>query len=117
MKEVSESKLEKSIIQWFLQHCKVENICLQLTNTNVIMREYSGAGFFYHFEIQNSDLKVNYSEIGNKNYIDGCWIRLRSGKSIKAQAILFLKEGLIDFIEVYTLEGDIPELVEDFSLE
>ena len=67
--------------------------------------EYTGTGLFVHFERQK---EIEAFKIINDKILNGLFI-----KSIElelgAEAILFVKRGIIDYLEIWSHSGNYPK--------
>lgn len=66
--------------------------------------DYTGVGFFTHFAVSPSARRVSRSTFD----IDDIWLDIAGVKS-GAMAILAIREGVIDYLEVVTITDEWPE--------
>ena len=114
--QMDKSEIEIKILEWFIQ--KYSKTCLaeQIEKADVVKREYSGVGFFVHFKISTNVSALQLGTDYMKDPIDGPIIvskELMAG----AQAILFIKNGYIDMLEVYTFVDKFPKNLVEFELQ
>jgi hypothetical protein len=96
------TKFETIIIEAIFK-CNNENVYIeqikrQYNEMKVVRREYTGAGFYTHFEI--SDKKLSLGE--NVNFELGGIEADIKGFKMEAGFIIFIRSGFIDFLEGYS---------------
>jgi hypothetical protein len=105
--------LEAAILARIVARYQLPALTAQVQHCRVSQREYSGAGFFTTLEIPDS-LDALPSDI--KTPLDGCQVAA-PGLLPGAGSLLFVREGRLDFLEVYTIEGDIVPEATEFVLQ
>ena len=75
----------------------------QFYNSKIVKREFTGCGFFIHFSVLESCKKVNPQNF----VIDDVYLEVEGAEN-GASAMLFIREGIIDFLEVVTCTGNWP---------
>lgn len=69
--------------------------------------EYTGSGVFINFLKEEGIVK--YKAIKNNLVLDG--VTIKSPELLdSASAILFFKEGIIDYLEIFSSDGNYPEI-------
>lgn len=111
--KVKKIQLENEIVNWLInKYPKLKN---QFAKAVIIKREYSGVGFFIHFKITPKIQKLSASDF-NTSPIDGPMIK-SPDLEYGGQAILFIKNGFIDMLEIYSFGISFPEYIKSFQLE
>ena len=76
----------------------------QYACAKVVSREFTGAGFFTNFEVTDKNLKL----MDDTRYPLACLAPNFDGLEYGAGFILFIKDGVLSFLEGYTYCGDKP---------
>ena len=84
----------------------------QIARCRVALREYSGCGFFTTLAVPDSSPAI----VRAKAALNGCDVEA-TGLSHGAGSILFIKNGRLDFLEVFAYDDGYPAMVLDFSLK
>lgn len=84
----------------------------QLEVCKVACREFTGAGFYTTFVVPDHVPRVE----GNDSFNFGDVTAQLDGAAFGAGFVLFVKDGLIDFLEGYTYDGPWPEESNHFTL-
>ena len=105
----NQTKLEKEILEWLIN--KAPELGEQIKQCTVSERRYSGAGFFFDLSVPK-----NIKPLEIKGTIQGPEIKSKE-LSHGAGSILFLKDGYIDMLEVFTYADSFPEKLENFELK
>ena len=97
--EVSQEELERQMMDLLLRgdHPVLIVLRQQYAVAKIICREFSGVGFFTHFEVpEDVPLTVppNFEAGGMQIFLEN----LPNG----ADCVLFVRKGKIDFLECYT---------------
>lgn len=99
-------QLEKEAIQLILrEHPSLLN---QLKNATITKREFTGAGFYTNFQVQDvisgeEDLQI--SDVGAK-----------LNNSIQVGFLLFIKKGKLNLLECYTYADPWPDVIESYEV-
>lgn len=75
-------------------------------------RDFSGAGFFTSFQIPKNAPKLD----SNKSFQIGDLIAEMQGVNEGVSFVLFIKDGLIDFLEGYSYDEKWPETIGEYQL-
>ena len=104
---------EKSLIRWYVDHAPHEEFQNQLRSCAPNTRSYSGVGLFVELSIRPGSWSKMPDEV--KSPVGGPTI---SSPSLKngAGSILFLKDGLVDTLEVYTFGDEMSEDLTDYDI-
>ena len=104
---------ENSLIRWYVDHAPHEEFKNQLQSCAPSDRSYSGAGLFIELSIQPGSWSKIPDEV--KSPVSGPNI---SSPSLKngAGSILFLKDGLVDMLEVYTFDDEMSEDLAEYDI-
>ena len=106
--EVSQETFEQQLMELLLQgeHPVLATLRPQYVVAKIVKREFSGVGFFSHFEVPEN---VPLAE--PPNFEAGSILihleKLPSG----AGCILFVRKGKLDFLECYTFVDPWPERI------
>ncbi|MGE0267963.1 MAG: hypothetical protein AB7S78_05870 [Candidatus Omnitrophota bacterium] len=84
----------------------------QFSMSSLKKREYTGAGVFTFFLLPDNAPKVSSPDSFQFGDAEIEMIGLKHG----AGCIVFVKNGLIDFLEVYSFEEDFPKVVREFKI-
>ncbi len=76
----------------------------QCEHASVNSRDYTGVGFFTHLQ-----LPANTRRVAPANFVIGDLFLDVPETEHGADAMLFIREGLVDFLEVVALNGDWPD--------
>lgn len=107
--------LEKMVVEKILSgDDRVLDILRKQYNDSVVeSREFTGAGFYTTFKINDSAPML----VGKNSFQLGDVIGTIKGVKYGVGFVLFIKDGKIDFLEGYTYgEEKWPENIEDFRL-
>jgi len=77
---------------------------VQFDNLKIIKREFSGCGFFTHFSVPESCQKVDPASF----VIDDVHLEVEDTEN-GASAMLFVRDGIIDFLEIIACTGNWPD--------
>ncbi|MDP6150500.1 MAG: hypothetical protein QGH46_04615 [Gammaproteobacteria bacterium] len=103
-------KLDQEILRWIAAHNSDAALGDHLEAASVKKRDYMRTGFFTYFEPQpdlppvDSAIKPTCPHISSPELMDG------------AGSTLFLRNGQLHYLEIYSRGGFIPEELEDFQL-
>ena len=106
--------LERDIISWLRHYCDDADVQCQLPHLELQKREYTGVGYFLHFTVSPRIATAPESE-GDVTPFAGPNIassKLESG----AGTAIFLTNGKIDCIEIFTYGVSFPEHLMDYTL-
>ena len=78
----------------------------------VITRDFTGCGFFTHFCVPDTASRVTPPSF----VVNDIFLEVR-GTENGASALLFIRDGLIDFLEVVATTGDWPQNPEITSIQ
>jgi hypothetical protein len=106
------TSLEAALLRWVAAEHQLPALTAQIQNCRVSMREYSGAGFFTTLAVPGGCEPIVKPTIGP---YDGPEIQAPE-LSHGAGSLLFVRHGLLYFLEVYAnVDGD-PAQVSAFEL-
>ena len=97
-------ELEFKILKMVLDKHPSKNLEDQITSLQVVRREHTGAGLYVYF---NSHENANLKPVLNTKRINGPLIessKLQHG----AGCIVWLDEGIIDFVEIFSYSDTYP---------
>ncbi|GAB3582201.1 hypothetical protein [Hymenobacter daeguensis] len=104
--------LEAALLQGIAEFYRNDALAAQISQCRVTLREYSGCGFFTTLVVPDDSPGI---DVG-KPYLNGCDVEA-AGLSHGAGSILFVRDGRLDFLEVFAyLDGD-PAALHDFTLK
>lgn len=103
-------KLDRAILDWIAAHNDDAALAAQLEAPTVRKRDYMQTGFFTYFEPQPELPQVESGFRPACPHISAP--RLPDG----AGCTLFLRDGRLHYLEIYSRGGFIPETLEDFRL-
>lgn len=110
MKQIEkETTLEVKILQWL--SLKDPEIAGQIKASTVTKREYSGAGFFFELSVSKDADPVD-KQIKT---LDGPQIK-SSRLEFGGGSILFLEDGYIKILELFSYGDSFPEDMSEFEL-
>lgn len=91
--------LEKAIMEKLLygKEKTLSILRLQYKNSTVLKRDFTGTGFFTYF-----DIKKNFILESSKNFQIGDVVGQLDGLNYGVGFVLFIKKGVLDFLEGYT---------------
>jgi hypothetical protein len=89
----------------------LETLREQYKLSEVILREYTGVGFYIQFKVSESPPNVK----PNSFVIQDIHLEVK-GTENGASAMLFIKNGVIDFLEIIATTGNLPEEFEGESI-
>ena len=109
------SELERTVVEMLLAGDQpiLAVLRAQFDRANVAQREFSGVGFFTHFEIPPDVPRLR----GRRSFELGDVHADIPGLSVGVDFILFIREGAIDFLEGFTYGDDRwPDKIEQYTL-
>ena len=108
---MSQESLEEEIFAWIVKHTGDESLRSQCKSTNLSSREFTGVGCFVNLE---SDRSLPASTLRMSDVS----LHIRSNElPLGGGAILFLKDGWLDFLEIYVNGSDAyPDDISHFEL-
>ena len=108
-------EFEKAIMQKMLEEKNVENEILleQYRRSQVIKRDFTGAGFFTNFEVPANTPHVE--KLTSCSF--GDVIASINGSTFDFGFVLFLKDGMLSCLEGYTWADAWPETIESYELK
>jgi hypothetical protein len=106
MKNLNLSELDRRILDALVvgDDPVLAHLRQQCEMLSVTSREFSGVGFFTHFAVDDNAPRVEPPNFDIRDVfleIEG----VESG----AMAVLFVRDGVIDFLEVVTIAGEWPD--------
>lgn len=112
---ISLTELERRVMEMLLagDHPILGILRAQFDRAKVVRREFSGVGFFTHFEIPSDVARLP----GQRSFELGDVHADMPGLAAPVGFILFIRDGAIDFLEGYTYGDDVwPEEITTFRL-
>lgn len=109
------SKLEKEILRFLINKYKGTTLSKQLSNSIIKSREYTGVGFYINFIIASDLGKIKTNEL-ESNPIIGPYIESSELKN-GAGSQIFIKDGYITTLEIFSFSDNFPKKLEDFNLK
>jgi hypothetical protein len=107
--------LESGILNWIAGHYGHAPLKSQIDQALVVRREHTGAGFYTHLAIPVDLPPVAKGELPG-NPLEGPGIisdQMQDGGG----SLLWLKEGFVNFLEVYAFGDEFPEDLREFKLQ
>jgi hypothetical protein len=110
------STLEAEILKWIADRNPEyrSRLLAQINVAEITQREYSGAGWFVHFRIPKNEERSHMLPV-DKIRLNGPSIE-GPGLEAGGGCILFLKDGLLDFLEIYAFGGIFPKELQQYKL-
>jgi hypothetical protein len=102
------TSLERDILRWFAENNRDGALAQQCDTVVLKQREYTGVGFFLTLEVPKS-LPRCTSPLIEPHIESG---ELEHG----AGAILFVKDGYLELLEIYSYAGPIPQELNQYRL-
>jgi hypothetical protein len=112
------NNLETAIIKWFIEHYTGTPISMQLKTAQFISREWTKAGFYVNFKVEDnqSNSLLNSLVKPTKIPVEGPAI-IASGIEHGAGSLLWGQNGFLNCLEMYSNGGAFAENILDFSLQ
>ena len=104
--------LERSLLQWFKEHAPEPALSAQLDAATPSHRKYTGAGLFLDLAVPDSALRVDPAV---PSPVRGPEIS-SSVRRHGAGSLLFLENGTVSTLEVFTYEEELSSELPDFAL-
>lgn len=111
--------LESKVLEWLLagEDPVLSVLREQLASASVLSRDFTGHGFYLNFAVPESVTKV-HKTFGVKS--DFCFGDVKASiDSLECGAgfLLWIKDGVLNFLEGYTYDESWPTEVGDFELQ
>ncbi len=103
-------KLDQEILSWIVARTDSNELKAQIDSANVTKRDYMRTGYFIYFDVAPEAQPVDRSlslvspDILSSELLDG------------AGTTLFLRNGIIHYLEIYARGGFFPEVLKSYSL-
>ncbi len=102
-------KFETAMRSWYIDNTKDESIKDQLKNALAVEVEYTGVGYFITYD-STLDFSVPRSTIDGPDFKS-------SNADDLCGTILFIKDGKIHFMEVFTYGHHMDDHIDDFEFD
>lgn len=102
------TELERRVMEMLLagDHPMLETLRQQFQHANVAKREYTGVGFFTHFEVPADVRRLPNNRSFELRDVFGA---SPDGPQREFGFILFIRDGVIDFLEGFTFYDRFPQ--------
>ncbi len=107
--------LEQAILEWFVVAYPNAVLAEQVAQCEVAEREESSIGFFTSFEVPERGSKL-VSEEGESSFVCNECGLFASELEMHADCLLHVRQGRIDYLEVYAIGEGHPLQVTTFEL-
>jgi hypothetical protein len=104
--------MEAALLQGIAAFYPDDALAGQISQCRVTRREYSGCGFFTTLVVPSDSPCI----VTKERYLNGGDVEA-AGLSDGAGSILFIKDGLLDFLEVFAYADGDPAAVPDFAIK
>ena len=106
--------LEREVLEKLLtgDNSQLEILRNQLTNATVSSREFTGVGFFANFHVPPDMVRLS----NRKRLTIGDIAANIEGLKHGAGFLLFIDDGVLEFLEGFTYDETWPEKIENFKL-
>jgi|CXWL01.1.fsa_nt_gi hypothetical protein len=113
------TELEAEVLNWLLagEDPVLLGLRNQLAIASVISREMTGHGFYLHFSIPPSTSKLHEKLPCKPSFCFGDVNASVEGLNHGAGFLLWVTNGVLDFLEGYTYDGDWPLEIQQFWLD
>jgi hypothetical protein len=104
-------KLDKDILRWIADETGDVDLATQIASAGVSRRDYMRTGFFIYLELPEGLTRVDAKvrpicpHIESPDLMDG------------AGCSLFLRDGVLHYLEIYARGGFFPESLEQYELK
>ncbi len=105
------NKLENDILKWICIHSNDKSLEKQCSSVIVKDREFSGVGIFTYFSVSNELPHCTFGQSPVDPYIDSPDLKDGGG------CTLFLKDGYLDFLEIYSFGNSFPKEIIEYELK
>lgn len=110
------NELERAVLDWFIEKYKDPNLTAQIRAAKLTKRTWTGVGFWIDMELSDKMAPLDASLYGqNANPIDGPGITSPQIED-DGDALLWHKEGYLDWLELYCFGQNFAQEVRDFHL-
>ena len=118
MHEVSLTYLEATVLEWLLVGDKPVLVALrnQLSIANIRSRKLTGVGFYLMFDIPPNTPKIDEIPDIKTNFCFGDVAASLDSLKHGIGFLLWVKNGLLDYLEGYTYDEPWPSEIKDFEL-
>jgi hypothetical protein len=109
------SPLERDILQWIVARAKSHSLKEQVARAKVAARQHTGSGAYVDLWVPPDSPEVPAIELSG-NPLDGPTIEspaLEAG----AGSLLFVKDGRLSLIEIFSYGSSFPESLDQYELE
>jgi hypothetical protein len=109
------TRIERAIMSMLLvgEHPVLDILRTQLESCTVAKREFTGAGVFVTFSVPETAPQLPQKDSFSFGDVGADIHGLQHG----AGFVLWVREGVLDFLEGYTYDEPWPEHTEDFTLQ
>ncbi len=104
-------KLDKDILSWIADETKDVELSAQIELAEVSRRDYMRTGFFIYLQVPEGLAKVDAKIQPVCPHIEGPDLMDGAGCS------LFLRDGVLHYLEIYARGGFFPESLEQYELK
>ena len=118
MNNLGLSTLEKDVIEWLSagEDPVIAALQKQFKNITSVRRDFTGYGFYSHFEVP-LNLQPIHTEMAVKaNFSFGDVEVMTPSLKNGAGFLLWIKNGIISFLEGYTYDEAWPEEIKEYKL-
>ena len=109
------NELELAVLEWFKRTYTISQLTAQIEDARLLKRDWTGAGFYVHFEVSRELEPINLDDFEGHWPINGPSIR-SDDIQYDGGTILWGTDGYIDCIEMYAFGLFFNEKVNEFVL-
>lgn len=109
------NELELAILEWFNHTYANSQIAAQIESARFLNRDWTKVGFYVYFEVSRELEPINLDDFDGQYAIDGPFL-ISDDIQHGGGTVLFITDGYIDCIEMYSFGYFFNETVNRFEL-
>ena len=112
---IERTRLEADVLAWIASHADSDTLRRQLAAATVEKRKYTGCGFFVDLSVPASLPRLQDDELKAGRVLGGPYLNA-PGLEHGGGSLLFIKDGVADFLELYCHGEVFPEHLDEYTL-
>ena len=104
-------ELETAVLNWIVENTDSPELAAQIRVAEAGKRDFMGSGLFLYLNVPDSLEPIPQGVSANCPHISSSMLMDGAGSS------LFMKNGRLHYLEVYSRGGFMPEALEEWELE
>lgn len=111
MSELEIGELEMAVLNWIAENTDSPELAAQVHAAEALKRDFMGTGLFLYLNVSDSLALIPQGTSANCPHISSSLLIDGAGSSI------FMKNGRLHYLEIYSRGGFMPETLEQWELE